>query len=359
MIQTSWQWGQKHERFAPNRVIAYDSEFVRERHYYPKLSLIQIADQSEHAYLYDALQSPQDIPWSALFSQSAPLLFHAGSQDLELIRQYTNTTPHSIRDTQLGFALLQPQPTISFAALIEHYLGFVPNKSQTRSDWLQRPLMKEQLNYAANDVGLLLRVYPKIVADLQAAGRLPWWAEECSRLLQTNQNIKSLQFYWYHLPFAPQLRGKTIIIADILTHAREKVAQTFDKPRRIVLPDKILFELATKGVDSTEALAEWLPPEHLLWRELEYLQNALDNWQSHRVISKPDPIKLNSRQYHFYQRLQLAIKKKAEALNIHPHTIINPKTLRQWCSEEKYQQGLLREGWRGLCLNDIIDKLAP
>lgn len=359
MIHTPWRWGLRDDRFAPKRVLAYDSEFVRERHYYPKLSLVQIADQNGQAHLYDVIHSEHLPPWQALFNQQAPLLMHAGSQDLELMRQYAGRLPNSIRDTQLGYALLYPQPTISFTALIEHYLGFSPNKSQTRSDWLQRPLADEQLDYAANDVGLLWRVYPLLVAELQQAGRLAWWAEECTRLLHSNPGANALQFHWYHLRFAPQLRGKAIIIADILTRAREQVAQANDKPRRAVLPDKVLCDLATAGIDHCEALAEWLPAEHMLWQALEYLQSAFDNWQTHQSMAMPRAIRLNARQQRFYQRLEHAIAQHAKHLHIHPHTIISTKALRQWCGEGQYQQGLLREGWRAQYFNDVIDALAP
>lgn len=359
MTRTPWIWGRSDDCFDPKRVLAYDSEFVRERHYYPKLSLVQIADSSGQARIYDATQPDHEHtpPWNALLNHPAPLIMHAGSQDLEMMRLYGQRLPQSIRDTQLGFAFLSPERTISLSALIQQYLGFTPNKSQTRSDWLQRPLDEAQLDYAANDVGLLLSVYPQLVADLQQAGRLIWWAEECARLLQTEP--EDVSFAWYHLRHAPQLKGHAIVIADILTCAREAVAQTRNKPRRVILPDKVLFDLASSGIDSIEALAEWLPTEHPLWDALPQLDHAFTNFFSHTPEPIPKALRLNIQQQKFYQRLQKAIYKIATDLNIHPNLIISPRKLRQWCSENCYDRGFLREGWRGECLNRIIDTLAP
>lgn len=360
MTRTPWSWGRSDDGFDPRRVLAYDSEFVRERHYYPKLSLVQIADGSGQARLYDATQPGHERapPWDALLHHPAPLIMHAGSQDLEMIHLYGHQLPRSIRDTQLGFAFLSPERTISLSALIQHYLNFTPNKSQTRSDWLQRPLDEAQLDYAANDVGLLLRIYPLLVADLQQAGRLAWWAEECARLLQQDESDET-PFAWYHLRFAPQLKGQAIIIADILTRAREAVAQACDKPRRTILPDKVLLDLALADIDSIEALAEWLPAEHPLWHALPQLDHAFSNLSSYSPEPIPRTQRLNMLQQKFCQRLQKAVYKLASELNVHPNLIISPRKLRQWCSENRYDRGLLREGWRGECLNRVIDVLAP
>lgn len=356
-MRTSWSWGRNDDHFAPRRVLAYDSEFVRERHYYPKLSLVQIADHRGSARLYDALCGTPSPPWPALCKHQAPLVMHAGRQDLEMMRQYGQQLPLSVRDTQIGFALLYPELSISFSALITHYLGFAPDKSQTRSDWLQRPLETAQLDYAANDVGLLLRIYPLLVADLQQLGRLAWWAEECKRLL--DDTFQSAPYYWYHLRMAPQLRGKAIVIADILTRAREQVAQANDKPRRAVLPDKVLCDLACAGIDTLEALAEWLPPEHSLWQAMPFLDHAFHHLASHIPAAIPRAPRLNMAEHQFCQRLQKAIRKVARELNIHPNLIISPKQLRQWCAEKNYEQGLLCEGWRKDCLKDTINRLAP
>lgn len=361
MAHTPWVWGRCDDGFDPKRVLAYDSEFVRERHYYPKLSLVQIADGSGEAHLYDAASgNPEHAPpWSALLHHPAPLVMHAGSQDLEMMRLYAQQQPQSIRDTQLGFAFLSRERTISFSALVQHYLGFAPNKSQTRSDWLQRPLDAAQLAYAADDVGLLLRVYPLLVADLQRAGRLAWWAEECQRLLHTAEEDDNTPFAWYHLRFAPQLRGRSIVIADILVRARETVAQAHDKPRRAILPDKVLLDLALADLDSLEALAEWLPPEHLLWHALPQLDDAFARLPRYTPEVIPRAPRLNMAQQRFYQRLQRAIDKMAADLGIHPSLVISPKKLRQWCGSGNYERGILREGWRGSLLNSIIDVLAP
>ena len=91
--------------------------------------------------------------------------------------------PQTVRDTQIGFALCSPHLAVSYAQLVEHFLGISPDKSQTRSDWLARPLNAEQRSYAAADVELLARLYPYLVAELRRLNRLDWWAEENAALL--------------------------------------------------------------------------------------------------------------------------------------------------------------------------------
>lgn len=356
-MDIAWRWGQPDDRFDPQRVLVYDSEFARERHYYPKLSLVQIADHHGYARLYDAQDNGLAPPWTALFQHRAPIVMHAGSQDLELMRLYGQAQPHCIRDTQIGFSLLYPEPAVSFSALIAHYLGFAPNKSQTRSDWLQRPLHPAQLDYAASDVGLLSHVYPLMVAELQKKGRLAWWGEECARLLA--EPAIAAPYAWYHLRFAPQLRGKAIILADIFTRAREQAAAQLDMPRRAILADKTLLELACTNIDSTQTLAEYLPPEHPIWHALEFLEESLAQGGQYVPTPLPRSPRLSPRQKQLFQRLQKVIQKTADRLDIHAHTIISSKALRQWCSEGKYAQGILRQGWRGQCLNGIIDALVP
>ena len=221
MIHTPWQYATTNATYDPARILCYDSEFVRERSYIPKLALVQTCQPGGSAQLYDPLEG--DIPWATILLHPAPLVMHAAAQDLELMQLCGGALPATIRDTQIGFALCSPHLAASYATLVEHYLGIVPDKSQTRSDWLARPLNAAQLDYAADDVGLLARLYPLLVADLQRLGRLAWWAEESATQLARQQQTRDA-WHWYRLQGAPQLRHDDKPVAQILVEARERLA---------------------------------------------------------------------------------------------------------------------------------------
>ena len=181
----------------------------------------------------------------AILHHPAPLVMHAAAQDLELMQLCGGALPATIRDTQTGFALCSPHLAVSYAALVEHYLGIAPDKSQTRSDWLARPLNAAQLDYAADDVGLLARLYPLLVADLQRLGRLAWWAEESATQLARQQQTRDA-WHWYRLQGAPQLRHDDKPVAQILVEARERLAAAHDLPRRAILSDRQIITIAQK-----------------------------------------------------------------------------------------------------------------
>ena len=232
MNHTPWQHATADTTYDPARILCYDSEFVRERSYIPKLALVQTCQPGGNAHLYDPLDGADAVPWHNILHHPAPVVLHAGAQDLELMQLCGGALPATIRDTQTGFALCSPHLAVSYAALVEHYLGIAPDKSQTRSDWLARPLNAAQLDYAADDVGLLARLYPLLVADLQRLGRLAWWAEESAAQLARQQQPREA-WHWYRLQGAPQLRHDDKPAAQILVEARERIAAARDLAARL------------------------------------------------------------------------------------------------------------------------------
>jgi len=118
MIHTPWQHATADTTYDPARILCYDSEFVRERSYIPKLALVQTCQLGGVAQLYDPLDG--DVPWATILRHPAPIVMHAAAQDLELMQLCGGALPASIRDTQTGFALCTPHLAVSYAALVEH-----------------------------------------------------------------------------------------------------------------------------------------------------------------------------------------------------------------------------------------------
>lgn len=348
--QTPWRKAGKHELFAPNRVVFYDSEFVREKSYFPKLALVQWQVAGTHeAILCDPLADAP--PWQALLHHSAPLVMHSGSQDLELMRQQTGKLPKSVRDTQIGFALCHPKLTVSFAELVEHYVGVVADKSATRSDWLKRPLTETQLDYAANDVGLLARAYPFLCSELNRLERLSWWAEESQYLIEQQAKARLLQ-PWYKLRHAPQLKGRETAVAALLHQVREQVAHDKDWPRRKVLEDSVIFSIAQSGVEQADELAEYLDSDHLIFTK----QAMLD--EGFATMEKPWPViprspRLNMKQRDFFNRLLARCEEVAQALNVHPDMLSKQKSLRYFVAGVDSDCRIDR-GWRRAFFSDLL-----
>lgn len=349
-MQTTWRWAQAEETFAPLRVIFYDSEFVREKSYFPKLALVQwqLAG-AERAVLCDPCHSVP--PWSALLNHPAPLVMHSGSQDLELMRQEAGGLPRSIRDTQIGFALCHPRMTVGFAELVEHYLAIVPDKSATRSDWLKRPLEHKQLDYAANDVGLLARVYPLLCAELSRLGRMAWWQEE-SQYLLAQQACAEHQQAWYKLRNAPQLKGRQTAVAALLHGVREGIARDKNWPRRKALDDSNIITIAQSGITCTDELGEFLDADHLLFSE----QGLLD--EGFATIAKPYPTiprspRLNGVQRDYFQRLSRRCTELADALNIHVDMLSTQRNLRYFAAG-KISDCRIDQGWRRSYFADLL-----
>ena len=350
--QTPWRWTNDKESFASGRVVFYDSEFVREKSYFPKLALMQwqVAGATE-AVLCDPLSA--QAPWQALLRHPAPIVMHSGSQDLELIRQETGALPQSIRDTQIGFALCHPQLTVSFAEMVEYYLGVVADKSSTRSDWLKRPLDLKQLDYAANDVGLLSRIYPLLCAELSQLERLSWWAEECHYLLE-HQSTMQLHQHWFKLRNAPKLKGQETAVAALLHSVREKIARDKNWPRRKVLDDGVIFTIAQSGIEQSDELAEFLDSDHLMFSK----QSMLD--EGFAQIAKPYPViprspRLNNKQRELFNRLDKRCHEVADVLNIHVEMLSTQKNLRYFAAGE-VSECKIDQGWRRQFFIDLIGR---
>ena len=145
-------------QFAQYDVLAVDTEFVREKTYYPKLCLIQIASHDLAACI-DPLAIKDLTPVRELLARACiTKIFHAVRQDLEILKQDLGIIPSPIFDTQIAATLLGLGEQLSYAHLVNHFLRVQIDKGQSRTDWELRPLAQEQISYAADDVRYLIAI---------------------------------------------------------------------------------------------------------------------------------------------------------------------------------------------------------
>lgn len=224
-------------------IFAIDTEFHREKTYYPKLALLQLRWADRIAIL-----DPLDLELTKLapvFSSNSLAVFHAGSQDLEVLHRATGAVPCNIFDTQIAAGFVGMR-TPSLASLHENLLGIKLSKGDRLTDWLQRPLTDSQLEYAASDVRYLLDLYQELISRLGDLDRLTWATAEFDSFLDKRQKSIDPSDAWQRIKEAKHLNKNSRGVAQALAEWREVTAQKNDIPNRYVMSDLALVGLAQR-----------------------------------------------------------------------------------------------------------------
>jgi ribonuclease D len=236
---------------------ALDTEFHRERTYWPHLALVQVAwpaDGPSPAGV--ALIDPLAVdvaPLAKVLAGPGVMVAHAAEQDLEVLERACGRGPTGLFDTQVaaGFA---GHGSSSLASLCQTFLGVAVAKGDRLTDWRRRPLTDSQIAYAAADVESLLDLADAIGARLEDDGRRAWADEECTALLARNHGPPDPERVWWKLRDARQLRGASRGVAQEVAAWRERRAQHVDLPVRSVLSDLALQAIAHRPPATVEAL---------------------------------------------------------------------------------------------------------
>ena len=234
--------------------VGVDTEFHRERTYFPSVALIQIA-HTKGISLIDPLKV--DLRGlSRLLNSQVLIVMHAASQDLEVFQHACGAVPNRLFDTQVAAGFLG-MSTPSLSALYEKQLGILIKKESRLTDWMARPLSNSQLEYAANDVRYLLQVYDQISAELEDRGRAAWVEAECSILLEKEKKRRVPEEAWKKIKEGKNLRGNAQNNIRALAAWRERKAAKLNIPVRYVFPDIALVAIAQqepKNLNSLEAI---------------------------------------------------------------------------------------------------------
>ncbi len=218
-----------------------DTEFHRERTYYPRLALLQVA-YGDQVALIDPL-AVDVAGFVAVVAGPALAVLHAADQDLEVLERACGAVPARLFDTQLA-AGFDGMSTPSLGTLVERVLGWRLEKGDQLTDWTRRPLDDRQLSYAASDVAYLLTLRDRLAERLGALGRLAWAEEECAAVLARPRGPVPPDEAWWRLKHARQLRGRDRQVAQAVAAWRERRAQRLDVPTRYVLSDLALVSIA-------------------------------------------------------------------------------------------------------------------
>lgn len=234
--------------------LAVDTEFIREKTYFPQLALVQIAT-AESIYCVDPLAIDDLSPLFELFEKPDIIkVFHAASQDLEIFYHQRNSVPQSLFDTQIAAALLGMGEQISYALLVKKLLNLDLDKSHSRTDWMRRPLHTEQIRYAADDVRYLSRIYPLLTDKLEQLDRMSWLSKEMTRLQDPATYEPDPLNCWQRVKGSGKLKSKQLNILKHLAAWRERQAIQSNRPRRWILSDDVLLNLSIQRPVNREQL---------------------------------------------------------------------------------------------------------
>lgn len=224
--------------------LALDTEFIREKTFYPKLCLIQVATPDLRLYCIDPLAVDIAPLLDVLYDPTITKVLHAARQDLEIFHRLRGTLPGPIFDTQIAAPLLGYPDQTGYGNLVRERLGIDLPKGHSRTDWQQRPLSDAQLRYAADDVNYLAQLYPPLRDELQRKGRLEWLQPDFDVLLDPETYVVHPENAWQRIKEARKLKGASLAILQDLAAWREERAQGEDKPRKWILADDALATLA-------------------------------------------------------------------------------------------------------------------
>lgn len=232
------------EQVAAEPRCAIDTEFHRERTYWPAVALVQIGWGEGHIALVDPL-AVSLTPLGELFAGDGLVVMHAASQDIEVFEHAVGSVPAHLFDTQIAAGFLG-YGTPSLTALAEGELGIRLPKGDRLTDWLRRPLDDRQRTYAAADVAHLLELHDRITAELAELGRTEWVAAE-NEAQRVWRPMRDPDIAYQRIKEARQLRGKALGVVRAVAAWRERRAAEIDIPVRHVMADLAVVSVANRA----------------------------------------------------------------------------------------------------------------
>ncbi len=243
------------ERLRTADWLTVDTEFLREKTYYPQLCLVQVATPGVLACIdpqaIDDLSPLLDV----MYDPGITKVFHASSQDLEIFMQLGGRVPAPVFDTQIAAPLLGLPEQIGYANLVQELLDINLQKAHSRSDWSARPLSEKQIRYALDDVRYLCDLYSLIRQKLGEYGRLAWLESDFRRCESPERYLNDPANAWRRIKGAERLNQKQLSVLQALARWREEAAQKQNRPRNWLMRDDVLLDLSRLMPDSDEELA--------------------------------------------------------------------------------------------------------
>jgi len=349
LIDTADALQQLCEQLRGSEWLAVDTEFIRERTYYPRLCLIQVCN-GEVAACVDPLKLDDIQPFlDILFDGSILKVFHAARQDLEIFWHDWQQFPLPLFDTQPAAALLGHGDQVGYANLVKQVLEVDLPKDQSRTDWSARPLQEQQLRYALDDVIYLGQLYLEMRGRLSDRERLQWLAADFAILADPATYEPDPATAWKRVKGRQHLRGRQLAILQLLAEWREIEARRRDLPRKWLLKDDVMLELCRRQPRKLEALSNVRGMEAGLVRKegrqlLDLIVTGAERPKEEWPVEKRRPKPLTVQQEVMVDYLGAALRLIADEHQLSPQAIATQKELQQLVRGES--DCALLNGWR-------------
>ncbi|MCE7887328.1 MAG: ribonuclease D [Alphaproteobacteria bacterium PRO2] len=243
------------KKFSAFPYITIDTEFLREKTYYPKLCLVQVSDPDGNAAAIDPIDGNLDLaPLFDLFMDEKILkVIHSGRQDLEIFYNLTGQVVTPFFDTQIAAMVCGYGDSIGYESLVRGLTGHSLDKSVQFTDWSKRPLSKRQVDYALGDVIYLAEIYHKLRKELEKNGRTEWVFEEEEILADPATYRNEPELAWERIKLRSP-KPKMLAVLKELAAWREKRAQDKNLPRNWIMRDETLADMAAQMPETVEQL---------------------------------------------------------------------------------------------------------
>jgi len=338
-------------RFATEEFVTVDTEFLREKTFYPKLCLIQMACPSDELII-DPLADGIDLaPFFVLMADTSTVkVFHSARQDIEIMHYMGDVIPKPLFDTQVAAMVCGFGDSVGYEGLVRKLVGARIDKTSRFTDWGHRPLTEKQLTYALSDVTHLRTAYLKLKAQLDKNGRETWLAEEMAVLEARETYQSEPENAWKRLKF--RARKKRNFAAFMEAAAwREREAQSRDVPRNRILKDEALSEIATQlprepaDFRRMRAVPRGFGDSQQAFALLKAIKKVLDGPMDHVPEFKDDPLDLMAKPTAIIDVLKVALKIASERHHVAQKLIATVSDLEQIAVNDEAEVRALR-GWR-------------
>ncbi|KKN56194.1 hypothetical protein LCGC14_0574910 [marine sediment metagenome] len=335
--------------------LAVDTEFHREKTYFPQLCLIQVANEDIIACV-DPLAIDDLTPLMDLFYRDdITVVFHAARQDLELFYLMRTSLPPTVFDTQIAATVLGYGDQIGYGNLVKQCLHVELDKSQARTDWRQRPLSKDQIEYAADDVRYLRQLYIQLRDELVKKNRTSWLDDDFTALTAIDTYEEDPFKSWQRIKGAGRLKSQQLSVLQQLGAWREQRAIEMNLPRRWIIKDDPMLDLARFAPTTKEAMKKIRGLES---RDIDrYASVIISTIESAQKIPKEDwpvmkkPAALSNQQEAIIDALMALFRKSCDEQSITPSAIANRKDVEALV---RGQDSILKHGWRYKIIGHLL-----
>lgn len=354
------------EALAADARLGFDTEFIRERTYAPVLEIVQVSAALPSG---DRLIGIVDVP--ALNGSLGPLgdllldtsvlkIVHAGGQDMEILTALLGQPPAPVFDTQVAAAFAGYSLQTGYGALVQAVLGIRLSKEEGFADWSRRPLTPSMRDYAENDVRYLQDFHTKLATLLERRGRLSWAEEQTNRLLAQASEPLAPRELWRRVGGKNLLESKGLAILRELARWRDEEARRRDKPRRTVMKDEALIEIAKRAPQTAQAVLDLRGVQNVGERMAESLAAqvrlglAVPHQERPHLESTPT---LDEQGAALVELLSAVVRIRAVEEHLPPSLLASGDELRNLAGGRKSADaftGPLFTGWRGSLIGDDL-----